>query len=517
MSGGGAPERFPLGYWALTALARAASAAKEVALAMVLGTSPAKDALVLAWSVPTLLATYCNETLPALLTPLWAQPQARASGRNVVRWALGGLAALSLLALLGPRALVGVVAPALPAATAALAVTLERGLAINILLLGAQSLLAARLNAARRFAWPPLAAGLPAAAVLAALALSRGWALAPRLTAIAAGLTSGSALGLALLLVALRRGPAHSAPPSAAPAPLASPLRPFGALLLAMLVLNLVPLAERMAASGLRPGSLAAYDYGERLVLFVFGLSVAPFTAVSFTRLAELAGTPSFARQLEHSLRGLMTAVMPLAAGMAVFAPLITRCVYGWGRFNAASLASTAPVVAIRGAGLGLDAAFYYLLFALYASGRAAAKLPLAVALAAVNLPLAFLGARAWGVAGLSGAHLLAYAAAVGWLLRRRQALLPHVRWRAAALAAGQSGALTLLVALAVRRLLPTAAVAGARGGAASWAWMALAVALTAAGATLLARWLAPALLPGLRQALWPRPAVAAGIGESAA
>ncbi|HUX65887.1 MAG TPA: lipid II flippase MurJ [Terriglobales bacterium] len=511
----GAAERFPLGFWALTTLARAASAAKEVALAMVLGTSPFKDALVVAWTAPTLLATYCNETLPALLTPLWAQPAGgnAAGARRLVGLALAALALLGLAALLWPAAVIAVVAPALPPATAALATTLERWLAANIFLLGAQSLLAARLNAARRFRWAPLAAGLPAAAVLGALGLTRGWALAPRLDAIAAGLTLGSALGLALLLLALFHRPAAAAAPlpagrAPAPPPRPAPLRPFGALLLAMLVLNLVPLAERMAASGLHPGSLAAYDYGERLVLFVFGLSVAPFTAVSFTRLAELAGADAFAPELERALQGLVTAAMPLAAGLAVFAPLITRCVYGWGRFHAASLAATAPVVAIRGAGLGLDAVFYYLLFALYARGRAATKLPLALALAAVNLPLAFVAARAWGVAGLAGAHLAAYAAALAWLLRQRGALLPGVRWRAAAAAAGQSGALTLAVALGVRRLLPPAAVAGALGGAASWAWMALAVALTALGAALLARWLAPALLPGLRLALWPpRPA----------
>src|SRR6185437_3520383 len=97
-------------------------------------------------------------------------------------------------------------------------------------------------------------------------------------------------------------------------------------------------------------------------------------TAVSFTRLAEAAvpgraAPPAFAAHFEAAWQGLLTLIAPAAASLAVFARL------------------------------QLDAAFYFLLFAIYAQGRERSKLPIAVALAAANLPLLFWWARLWGVA----------------------------------------------------------------------------------------------------------------------
>ncbi|MGH9393794.1 MAG: lipid II flippase MurJ, partial [Terriglobales bacterium] len=396
--------------------------------------------------------------------------------------ALALLLALSLAGCLWPALLVRTVAPSWRGQQLDLALALERWLAINILLLGAQALLAARLNAARRFHWAPLAAGLPAAAVVAVLATTRSWPLASRVLAIAVGLTAGSALGTALMLAAvLRLPPARPLPrdgpqPGGSSKPTPASVRSLGTLVAAMGVLNLVPWGERVVASALGAGAVAALDYGQRLVLFLFGLSVAPFTAVVFTRLSELNASAAPARgprqsmdadlssafllQLENGLRAVLVAVLPAAAGLAVFPSLITRCVYGWGRFGAASLAATAPVVGILGAGLGLDAAFYYLLFALYARQRSGAKLPLALLLAAVNLPLAWLGGHAWGVAGIAGAHVASTLCALAWLAWRCPAYFPGLRWRRTLRAAAAAAALSLSAALAARMLIPSPALA---------------------------------------------------------
>ncbi|MGH9519058.1 MAG: hypothetical protein ACRD2D_05385, partial [Terriglobales bacterium] len=153
-------ERFPLRYAALTLVARAASAAKEVALAGVLGTSGYKDALVAAWAAPALIASYGNETLPALLTPVWSRDGGGAA--RVVAAVAGLQLGLSLAALAWPRALLGAITPGLHGGTLATAIVLERWLAVNIALLGGHNLAAAWLNAKRRFT------PLPAAVALAA-------------------------------------------------------------------------------------------------------------------------------------------------------------------------------------------------------------------------------------------------------------------------------------------------------------------------------------------------------------
>lgn len=520
-------ERFPIAYALLTLAARAAGAAKELALALVFGTSPFKDAFVAAWAAPALIASYGNETLPALLTPHWARP-ASASGhappadaRGLVTALVALQTALAALAFCFPRAVLALVTPGLHGPTLASAVVLERWLAVNIALLGGHNLAAARLNARRRFGWLPAGLSLAALCVLAALAASRGLTLAQRIVWVAAALTAGNALALLLMLVPLAAAgwrSHHAARPtrrekSGEPHPPRALWGSFGALLVAMLVMNCVPLAERMAASGLRSGSLAAWDYAERFIQWIFSLTVAPYTAVAFTRLSELAAVPAaldaFARRFESGLAVLLTLAAPVAVLLAMFATLWTRCVFGWGRFGAASVALTAPPVAWRGAGLLLDAAFYYALFAIYARGGARAKLPIALVLAAVNVPLAFAAAVRWGVAGLAAAHLCGCAGALAWIVFRRARYLPGVHLRLPFAAALRAGGFTLLAAAAVRAALPAAALAGSLPPLASWAWALAAFAATAALALLLARVFAPGLLAEVRHELWPAPALA--------
>lgn len=507
----------PLVFWAATAGARAAGTAKELMLASLLGTSPWKDALVAAWTAPALFASYSNETLPALLTPLWVQSGAARGARRLVLGALALLGLVSCAAVVWPQAAMAVVAPGLAAPARAEAIALERWLGAAVLVLGAQALLTARLNALRRFAWGPVAAGLPALAAILWLLASGGESLPRRMVGLAVALVAGGALGAGMLAVVAwracapgRRGEGWKSAPATMPGIEAGPApwRALGAVLAATLLLNLVPLAERIACSGLAAGSLAAYDYGERLVQLVFTASVAPFTVVSFTGLSAAAGRAALARQLEQSLRGLLTLVMPLAVLLAVFAPLVVGCVYGRGRFHAASLRATAPVVAIKGGGLGLDAAFYLLLFGLYAGGRAGAKLPAAAVLAGVNIPLALAGAARWGLAGVAGAHVAAYGAGV--------AVLAGARWgwrgldfRRALGAAVHAGGLTLAAALAVRATLPAAVAAGLGTPAADWAWLAAAAAASLGAAIALARWSDPTLLPELWGALRTQPAAA--------
>lgn len=504
-------ERFPLRYGALTLAARAASAVKEVALATVLGTSGYKDALVAAWAAPALITSYGNEMLPALLTPVWARDEGGAAG--VVAGVAGLQVGLSLAALAWPQALLRLITPGLHGATLATAITLERWLAINIALLGGHNLAAARLNAKRRFTPLPAAVALAAVTVVLVIVATGGLPPATRIIWIAAAITAGNLLGLAWLLLQLtraRRGPGRGRRGPAARDLWTSLLF----LLAAMAVLNLVPLAERMAASELRSGSLAAYDYGERLVQWIFGLTVAPFTAVAFTRLAEIRDRAAMARRFEQGLGTILTLAIPPAAALAVFAPLLTRCVFGWGRFGAESVARTAPVVAIRGAGLVLDAGLYFALFAVFARGGARAKLPVAAAVAGVNVPLAFALAARDGVAGLALAHCAGAASGLGWILWRRRAYLPQARLGPCFLSAWRAGAVTTAAALAVRGGLPAAVAGGSAAAAASWAWATAALGGTGLIALLLARVLTPDILAELRHELWPARHAAAGAGS---
>jgi len=416
---------------------RALAAARELVLAATLGTSAAKDALVLAWTLPGLLAALAGESLTPLLVPrVVADSAARWRLRQLLRTAVGRalLAALVGLALglaWAAPACIHLLAPAASAPTRELAVRLTHLLAVNTVLLVALAGLGALCQAHGRLAVVPLATGASALAVVVALWRATG-SPARQVQAAAWGLSLGNALAVLLLIAVVLR--AEERPKAAAhhtwsPARGSDGLRTSAALLLlGTLILHAVPLADRRAGAALGDGAIAAYDYAGRLLQFLFNLGVAPFTWSRFSRwsrlLAEGAPRHVLARQVETDLQVLLSGVAPVCVFLALFALPVAGCVYARGHLAASGAVAIARAVRVLALGLGADALLYYALFVFHAHKDAAPRLLAAALVGVSNAALDFTWAPRWGVAGLAAAHDVAFVLGAALLLSRLHARL---------------------------------------------------------------------------------------------
>ncbi|MHB8734104.1 MAG: lipid II flippase MurJ [Terriglobales bacterium] len=442
---GAASPRFSR-TWSVLAAAwagRAFGAGKELALAACLGTAGAKDALVLAWTLPNLVAGVASEAMAPLCVPRTMQRPWRLRAvlaAPLGRVTLAGLTLLSVLLWLAAPGCIHLLARGLAPSTQTLAVELARILAVNVVLLVAMTGLGALCQVHGRLAAVPLASSVAAIGVLFAL-WSHGGSAAAQARAAALGITLGNAaatLLLAWVVLRAERRP-RSANPVVAGVPAAGRrLRHAAAmLLLGTLILHAVPLADRRAGAALGSGAIAAYDYAGRLLQFFFNLGVAPFTWVRFSRwsrlMAEGAAPRLLARQAETDLQVLISALAPVAVFLALFALPVATLVYARGRLGADGVVAVAHALRILALGLGLDALLYYLLFVFHARQEQMPRLLTACVVGFSNATLDFVWASRWGVAGLAAAHDVAFllgASLLLGLLHRRLALdLVRLGW----------------------------------------------------------------------------------------
>ncbi|MCI2240553.1 hypothetical protein MO973_01650 [Paenibacillus sp. TRM 82003] len=253
-------------------------------------------------------------------------------------------------------------------------------------------------------------------------------------------------------------------------------------LLLLPLVLQSSVVVERVVASLLGDGVVAAVDYARFVATTGVNLLAVPLGLAGLAVLPELSA-PDARERLERLVPAVLVVVVPLSAVLAVDAAGVVHVLYGRGAFDAAAVATSGQVLTGFAVGFWAQALSYVLVKALNARDRnRAAVTALAAGLAvtlAVDLTLpTVLGPVALGLAVSAGA-------VVTTALAARTLGVGAVLVRCAALCA--PGA--LLVALAAA--LVGAVVPG------TWAGLAL-----GSAAALVVWGLHVACVPALRRAL---------------
>lgn len=266
----------------------------------------------------------------------------------LLTWTLLGTGALAVLVILlaGPLAQLLLAAEAPGEAGVALGTSLLRIFAVQLPLYGISVVLAAYLQARKRFLWPammPLLSSLtvmisyrvyahlvPAVATSTTIGQGAVWWLGW-------GTTAGVAtMALPVVVVALRSGlrlrPALRMPPGFGHRALALGGAGLGAVGAQQLVLALVLLLA-MRAGGV--GTLPVFQYGQALYLLPYAVLVVPLVTSVFPHLSELrlvGDRAGFAKVAAASIRTVMAvsvvgAAMLLAAGPALeqFFRLIDR------------------------------------------------------------------------------------------------------------------------------------------------------------------------------------------------
>lgn len=341
-------------------LSRLLGFARDVLIARLLGAGPVADAFLAALRLPNLVRRVLGEGgLNAPFVPLYLairQEDGEAAARRFTGEALGHLALL-LLVLVGlgeafaPWVVLGLAGGfAAEPETLALAASYTRLMLPFLMLTTVAAMLAALLNAERRFAMAALAPALMNAILIAILLvqLVQGTepAMAARWQALAVSATGFA--HLALVLVALRR--IGLPRPSLRWSPQMTRLvTNGGATLLAASSAQLVLLVATQIAST-EQGAVAALYYADRVFQLPLGfVGVAMGTVVLSDMAARRADEDAM---LGQALALGLALALPAATALMTLAQPIVSILFEHGRFGAEDSARTAAALAAFAAGL---------------------------------------------------------------------------------------------------------------------------------------------------------------------
>lgn len=346
---------------AATILSRLLGFVRDVLIARLLGAGPVADAFLAALRLPNLVRRVLGEGgLNAPFVPLYLairQESGDAAARRFAGEAVGHLALLLLVLaglgeLFAPWVVLGLAGGfAEKPQTLALAAHYTRLMLPFLVLTTVAAMLAALLNAERRFAMAALAPALMNAILIAILTLQllqgSEAALAAQWQALAVSATG--AAHLALVLVALHR--IGLPRPSLRWSPeMARLVATGGATLLAASSAQLVLLVATQIAST-EPGSVAALYYADRVFQLPLGfVGVAMGTVV----LSDMAAAEAAEQDamLGRALALGLALALPAATALLALAEPIVSVLFEHGRFGAEDRSRTAAALAAFAAGL---------------------------------------------------------------------------------------------------------------------------------------------------------------------
>ena len=423
---------------AATILSRLLGFARDVLIARLLGAGPVADAFLAALRLPNLVRRVLGEGgLNAPFVPVYLGVKAErgdAAARCFAGQAAGqlGLLLIVLVALgeIGaPWLVLGLAGGFADApATLALAAHYTRLMLPFLLLTTLAAMLAAMLNAERRFTMAALAPALMNAILLTILIvqLARGTepALGAQWLAVCVSLTGLAHLGL--ILFALRETGLPRLSLVWSP-DMTQLVRKGGATLLAASAAQLVLLVATQIAST-EPGSVSALYYADRVFQLPLSFVGVAMGTVVLSEMATAAKGDGQDAMLGHSLAlGLMLA-LPAATALAALAGPIVSVLFEHGRFGVEDRDRTAAALAAFA--LGLPFAVVAKVFGQVYFARQKPKLPLLAGCLAV-LVAALAG---YGLAGDgNAARMAAFAASLAFFVQAALlglALLRDGIWR---------------------------------------------------------------------------------------
>ena len=447
-------------------LSRVLGLGREVAVSARFGTSGELAAYVAAFRLPDLaFLLFAGGALSSAYIPLYREVLARndaATARAFASSVLNGLIIVlalfvAAIVLLAPW-VVPLISPGFDDEQRKLTVALIGIVAFSPLFLAVSEVLTATLHARQHFLLPAFAPLLYSLAGIAgAVVLAIWWGI----YGLAIGVVIGAVLHVIVQIPAFRTlGPGY-APVLHLHLPelkrLVQLTVPRMAGLLAVhlsLIFIMINLASRLGAN-----VVVAMNYAWILMMLplgVFGMAVARAWFPQFAAAAMDGPTPELARQLTAAIRTVLFFLLPAAAGLMLFAPLVVATLFERGAFDAASTELTAWALLFFAVGLAGHGAVEVLNRGFFALKDTRTPVLIGIVSMGLGIVLAFLLMRPLAQGGLAlGISLAVLLEAVWlWLLLARRVpdftfltgMLPLLL--CTLLAAGVSGALQWLVPL---------------------------------------------------------------------
>lgn len=439
-------------------ISRALGYVRTVVLGATFGTGPELDAFFAAFRVPDLIfqivaAGAMGSALIPVISGLLATGERTHAWRVVATLAnllLIAMTVLAVAAFAGAPLLVRALAPGFDDAGIARTTELTRIMLAAPVLLSLGAIATSALNAEARFTAAAIAPIVYNLGIIGAAVL-----LAPTLgvTALAVGVVAG-ALGHLLVqlptLVGLGFRPAFEIDLSDTAARRVLALLAPRALGLGASQVTFIVMTA--LASSLGDGAISSYAIAFSLLQIPVGVIGVPLGVVIFPALSRehaLGDTAAYVSTVTRAVRLLVFAMLPIAGlGMALRLPVV-ELLFGYGKFDASAIESTAATLALFLVGLPAHAAIAVLARAFYARQDTRTPVAAAVLAVVVNTALGVLLVRPFGLPGLAIAIAVAAWIEAAVLLVSLGSRVPAIALRAILRVLAEAGAGSLVAAVA--------------------------------------------------------------------
>ena len=351
----------------LTVTSRVLGLLRDVAQAAILGTGMAADAFTLAFIIPnTLRRLFGEATASAAFVPTYTEILMKDSKRDAFR--LGSriltlvAAALLVIVLLGIVAsplIIKIFAPGFSdiPGKSELATGLLRLLFPYILMVGCASVVMGILNAHRHFLAPASAPIFFNLSALAGILLLSRWFFPDQpVWGYSIGVMAGGVFQLLIQLPALRRRGFRFKPDFNWKDP---KVRKVGMLafpaLVGLLAAEVNIIVDKMIASMLEPGSVAALSYGNRIMQFpqgVFAISLATALLPTLSRQTASGKLQDAGKTLGSATLALAALMIPATFCLLFLAEPVVSVILCRGAFSAESTALTSSALVFYSVGL---------------------------------------------------------------------------------------------------------------------------------------------------------------------
>jgi putative peptidoglycan lipid II flippase len=390
-------------------LGRVITLITQTIIARELGLSMLSDAYFATEKVPELLISFVAAGFSATFIPMFAQYRISQGDDEAWKFAssfllLSLLVSLlfTLVTVLCASPLVSVIAPGFQGAGREIAVSLLRIMALSTMFLGLNAGLMGLLQSHGEFIVPEVGRIAYNCVLLgAAWTLSRGL----RVSVLAWGTVLAAIIWLVIQIVGVVKQGAlrlvwvfdHPGIRRAV-----KQLLPY---VIAISGVEITLMLDRMVASGLAAGSIAALNYASRIILLPVGLFAIPLRTAFYPTLSKLAARREMGELAETTLSGLRMLffiVIPAAVGLAALRVPVTRLLFERGAFDSLATQQTSEALICYALGVPAVSAIFFLTSVYLSLGDPFMPVKLHVVNWSVNLLLNLLLSRHWGYQGVA-------------------------------------------------------------------------------------------------------------------
>lgn len=314
---------------------------REITLASVFGTTSYTDAYLIATIIPMVIFVSLGESLSTTFIPMYTyitekknKSKALKFMNNILNIFVLLTIILSVFGVLFSRPLVSIFAIGFKGETLELAIRFTRILLPGIILIGINYILTAYLQASKKFYVMAFIAFPKNIVIILSTILSAFWDKNI--------LVYGTLFGIASqlfyqLYFALKNGYTYKIQRKLVD----NDIKQLGYLIipvfLGMTVQQLNVLIDRVLASTLSEGSIAALDFAYKLDLFVFGVFTAPVVMVIYPMISQLAAKDdwkTFNDTIQKSISYMLLLLIPVSIGAMCLCTPVVKILFQRGHFD---------------------------------------------------------------------------------------------------------------------------------------------------------------------------------------